>query len=175
MADAPPPLELIVDTREQDPLPFHRIDGVVEISGTLQSGDYSLAGFEEEFAVERKSLNDLVGSLTGDRDRFRRELHRLRGFAFRRLLVECSVSDILAGKAFSKANPKALVASLTSFEIEFDVPVVFIANRVDAARWLARSAWYFRRLRAKPFAKESGTCPHCAVKVENGGDLLVGV
>lgn len=166
------PFTIIVDTREQDPLPLAKLDGIATVPGALQSGDYSIPGFEESFAVERKSLNDLVGSLTQDRDRFRRELHRLRGFDVAYLLVEASASDILAGKSFSKANPKALMASLVSFELEFGVHAVFIPSRMDAARWLARLAWYYRRLKAKPFERDAGTCPHSHVKAENSADLL---
>src|SRR5260370_30850848 len=76
---------IVVDTREQEPLSFHRLKAVC---GTLISGDYSVAGLEELFAVERKTVSDLVGCCMGEnRERFERELHRLRGFRFKRLLV----------------------------------------------------------------------------------------
>jgi len=43
--------------------------------GTLQSGDYSVAGCEELFAMERKTIGDLVGCFMGEnRQRFEREL-----------------------------------------------------------------------------------------------------
>lgn len=60
---------IVIDTREQAPLPFSRL--AVE-RGTLVSGDYSFRGGEELFAVERKSIPDLVACCAGDnRDRNR--------------------------------------------------------------------------------------------------------
>jgi ERCC4-type nuclease len=74
---------IVIDTREQDPLVFSRLQSV---RGTLTTGDYSIAGLESLFAVERKSISDLVGCCMGDsRQRFERELHRLRGFRLRNL------------------------------------------------------------------------------------------
>jgi ERCC4-type nuclease len=43
---------IVIDSREQEPLSFTRLRSVV---GTLTSGDYSVAGLEELFAVERKT------------------------------------------------------------------------------------------------------------------------
>src|SRR4030081_926981 len=76
---------IVVDTREQEPLVFSRLRSV---SGTLITGDYSVKGLECLFAIERKSIGDLVACCMGEnRQRFERELHRLRGFRFARLLV----------------------------------------------------------------------------------------
>jgi DNA excision repair protein ERCC-4 len=54
---------IVVDTREQDPLSFQRLQTV---SGTLSTGDYSVAGLENLFSVERKTVLDLVGCCTGE-------------------------------------------------------------------------------------------------------------
>jgi DNA excision repair protein ERCC-4 len=79
-------------------------------SGTLVTGDYSIAGLESLFAVERKSISDLVGCCVGQgRERFERELHRLRGFRFRRLLIIGSEAQILKGEYHSNINPRAVL------------------------------------------------------------------
>jgi ERCC4-type nuclease len=71
---------ICIDSREQQPLVFTRLRSVV---GTLTSGDYSVLGLQELFAVERKTVADLVACCVGEnRQRFERELHRLRGFRF---------------------------------------------------------------------------------------------
>src|SRR5688572_14128726 len=81
LADARP--VLVIDTREQTPLPFERL---ATERGTLHTGDYSFKGGEDVFAVERKTIPDLVACCIGEnRERFCRELHRLRGFLFTRL------------------------------------------------------------------------------------------
>ncbi len=54
---------IVIDTREQMPLVFRHLSAV---RATLQTGDYSVLGLEHLFAVERKSLADLVMCCVGD-------------------------------------------------------------------------------------------------------------
>ena len=71
---------IVADSREQEPLTFTRLQSV---RGTLYSGDYSILNLETQFAVERKSIDDLANCcLSSNRDRFEHELHRLRGYQF---------------------------------------------------------------------------------------------
>lgn len=135
--------QVIIDTREQTPLVFTRLPSR---TGTLQSGDYSFAGAEELFAVERKSIADLVACCIGDnRDRFFRELHRLRGFHFKRLLVVGTVGEIERGEYRSQVKPTAVLATLAAIEARFDVPVVFAPSPEDAARKIESWAYWFAR------------------------------
>lgn len=142
---------IIVDSREQRPLEFLHLPSE---RGTLQSGDYSVAGLENEFAVERKSVPDLIGSCTRDRERFERELHRLRGFDFARLLVIGEPYEV----ARLAQNPKAIFSSLTAFECRWRIPVVWETDPATAARLVERWAWFFasQRTRAKSKAEP---CP----------------
>jgi len=73
---------IIVDSREQTPLVFAHLPFIV--SG-LPTGDYSVKGLEDDFTVERKTLSDLYGSLTSGRERFMRELQRMRAKSSLRL------------------------------------------------------------------------------------------
>lgn len=133
---------LIVDTREQSPLTFTRLPA---ITGTLTTGDYSIAGLEALFAVERKSVADLIGSVTQGRERFERELVRLRGYHFRRLLVIGSRDEVASGEYRSQANPKAILASVDAFEARYDLPVVWAADPAEGAGLIERWAYYFAR------------------------------
>jgi DNA excision repair protein ERCC-4 len=134
---------LIVDTREQTPLPFTRLES---IPGTLTSGDYSVAGLEDLFAIERKSIGDLVGCCAGsNRERFERELHRLRGFHFARLLVVGSPDDISDGAYHSRIKPQSVWATLHAFEARFDLPVVFQPSPEVAGAWVETLAYWFAR------------------------------
>lgn len=112
----------IVDSREQAPL---ILPGLATVVRGLTSGDYSLVGAEHLFAVERKSLADLVACVTTERARFERELIRLRGYRFHRLLIVCTEDDIVAGRYRSITTPNAVLSSLATWEARFDVPVVF--------------------------------------------------
>jgi DNA excision repair protein ERCC-4 len=134
---------IVVDTREQEPLSFTRLKS---IRGTLTTGDYSVAGLEDVFSIERKTVADLVACCMGDnRERFERELHRLRGYRFKRLLVVGSEGDILAGAYHSNIKPQAVMATLCAFEVRYDVPVVFVPSAENGARLIERWAFYFAR------------------------------
>src|ERR1700736_2825356 len=85
-------ITIVIDTREQAPLVFSHLQSM---RGTLTTGDYSIQGLQELFSIERKSVGDLVGCCMGEnRQRFEKELHRLRGFRFKRLLVVGSRHEI---------------------------------------------------------------------------------
>ena len=80
-------LQIIQDTREQYPFSFEGYP--VEVKpGTLPTGDYSLDGFEDRIAIERKAAGDLISCMTGGRERFRRELERLRGYEAAAVVVD---------------------------------------------------------------------------------------
>lgn len=135
---------ILIDTREQTPLLFANLPTE---RATLATGDYSVLGFERVFTVERKTIEDLVQSLTHGRDRFSRELQRMRAFDFRRLLVVGTLADLEEHRYRSLANPKAVVGSLFAFEARFDVPVCFSASPEAAAVQIERWAVYFLRER----------------------------
>jgi ERCC4-type nuclease len=127
----------------QEPLTFTRLQS---IRGTLYSADYSVQGLENSFAVERKSIDDLVSCcLSSNRDRFEHELHRLRGYRFKRLLVVGTREDIAAGLYHSRIAPKSVLATLAAFEVRYDLPVVFIETTEPAALQVERWAFYFSR------------------------------
>jgi hypothetical protein len=72
---------LVVDTREKEPYEFPGIDSVVR--KPLNVGDYTHEGYEDVYAVERKTLDDLARSLGRDRTRFKNEILRANGLAER--------------------------------------------------------------------------------------------
>jgi len=128
---------ILIDTREQEALP---ITAYPTARGTLTSGDYSFAGGEHWLAIERKTIADLVRSLTTERPRFRREMERLRGYRFARLLVIGHPGEIEQGHYRSRVTPKAILHSLWSFEARY-VPVVFAPTAADGAALVER--WCF--------------------------------
>jgi len=91
------PLHIIIDSREQAPWSWSPADATTEIRG-LTAGDYALSSDTEEvkgrgslavrFAIERKSLEDFLGTIAGGWDRFNRELIRMESFPARVVIVE---------------------------------------------------------------------------------------
>jgi DNA excision repair protein ERCC-4 len=132
---------IIQDTREQTPLRFTRYPSEV---GTLTTGDYSIRGFESDFAIERKSLEDLLSSLTRERD-------RLRGYDFCRLLIIGTEAQVMARAYRARMEPKAVLASLLGIEAR-GVPVAWARCPEVAASMVEAWAAYYVRHRAKPFA-----------------------
>ncbi len=134
---------VVIDTREQLPLPIVRLPTVRD---GLLSGDYSVRGLEGLFAVERKSIPDLVACSAGsNRERFENELHRLRGFRFKRLLVIGDRGEIEAGAYRSRIAPAAVLGTLAAFEVRYDCPVVFEPDPAAGARRVEVWAWYAAR------------------------------
>ena len=67
-------LNIIIDTREQQPWAFGPdVDCSI---GTLRTGDYAIQG-DDHFAIERKSLDDFLGTIGSGWERFKRELDRM--------------------------------------------------------------------------------------------------
>ena len=133
---------LIQDTREQTPLQFLNLPVIV---AGLTTGDYSVRGLEDDLCIERKSLPDLYGSLTSGRERFMRELHRMRSYNFARLLIIGSEQEIQQGSSRHRGiNPKAILHSLAAIEAR-GVPVCFSPSPVTAAALVEK--WAFWRAR----------------------------
>lgn len=124
-------LRVVIDTREQCPFPFEGYD-VQVVQGALQAGDYSLAGLESLVAVERKSLPDLVACLGRERDRFERELDRLRGFESAAVVVESPMETLARGEYRSALNPKAAYESVVAFMCRYRLTFYFAQDRRGA-------------------------------------------
>jgi len=98
------PLHIIIDSREQSPWSWEPSDAVTEIAG-LVAGDYALASDTEaprrkgqlrpvRFAVERKSLEDFLGTISTGWDRFQRELDKMASWPARVVIVEGDFEDV---------------------------------------------------------------------------------
>ena len=141
------PLRIIRDSREQVPFAFSGLP--VEVSvGALEAGDYSVAGFTRRIAVERKELQDLVGCLSGERDRFERELARLRGYDAAAVVVEAPALVIRSGQYLGRLDAGAAWQSVLAFSMRYRIPFIFCADRADAEavtfdllRHYARDRW----------------------------------
>ena len=149
---------IIIDTREKRPLcvstyPMERT--------TLAVGDYGLAGFSTwdrpEFIVERKALDDLVGSLTKGRARFWRELQKMRAFQFAALLIEATPDEVELHRYRSRATPQSIMASLAAVQVRLGVHIVWGGDPADCATWLEGAVRQFARGREKDFAALYGS------------------
>lgn len=85
-------LEITIDTREQTPWHFPEEFASVTV-GTLPTGDYALRG-DGGFAIERKSLDDFVGTISSGWERFQREIERMNGWPAKVIIVEADFEHV---------------------------------------------------------------------------------
>jgi DNA excision repair protein ERCC-4 len=121
------PVAVLIDTREQLPFSFDGIPadkehggGVWEVKTErrgIPSGDYSLDGYADRVAVERKSVSDLFGTVSKGRNRFVRELERLSEFTFAAVVIEGDWTEITTDPpARSKLPPRLVFRSVLAWQ-----------------------------------------------------------
>ena len=138
-------ITLICDTREQTPLQFCGFRGIESVRSGLKTGDYSIQGYEDQITFERKSVQDLVGTLCQGRDRFERELERMRPFEEKYILIEHSPS-ILFSYCMKHGWVKKfdmIIQSLHSFQHRYGVQVRFCKDREYMAEYIVKKAREF--------------------------------
>jgi len=137
---------IVIDTREQLPYQFP----CTTVRAKLDSGDYSLLGYETRVAVERKRPVELFQCFTTDRARFEREYQRLASYERAVLVVEGDIEDCATRKnRWSNVNPKVVIKSLISWYAKYGVAPIFASTREMAEAftfyvlekyWLAKRA-----------------------------------
>lgn len=127
-----------IDTREQSPFGFTGIFADAAKGGkpiivptevtTLNTGDYSTFlpdGTLAPLVIERKSIEDLFGTLGRGRERFVRELDRMQkvtdqvaGAAF--VVIEAGWNEVLfSPPIYSGLDPKTVFRSVIAWQFEF--------------------------------------------------------
>lgn len=164
---------IITDTREQ--VPFRFSDAVQTRRAALAVRDYSLAGFEQDVVVERKSLADFLSSITHGRERFERELRQLRGFRLAVLMIETTWPDLLIGMyGTSRVTPAAAVGSLMAFVMRYRVMPILCQDHATGAELTERILTLFARTIERDFKRlPSEACADAAqgeIEAPQGGN-----
>ena len=126
---------IVVDSREQNPWKFANLPSA---PGSLSTADYSVKGLEHLIAVERKSLDDLLACIGIHRDRFKRELQRLRAYRFRALIIEANYNDLERGGWRSKIQPSAVLGSLAAWQCQYSLPIMLAGTHEAGAEFCER-------------------------------------
>ena len=146
-----PPLPIIIDTREQAPWSFP-IGLVTTTRAGLMAGDYALAG-DPAFAIERKSLDDYVQTITRSAswDRFRRELDRMRraGYPALVVVVEGTVDDLSQHRYASPMVKPKFVLKRTA-ELTMGGVSVLFAGGPEAAAYMGYAVLRERSIQMGP-------------------------
>lgn len=126
---------VVIDTREQRPFTLTLPEDGETTRQKLDSGDYSLEGLESIFSIERKSLDDWIGTILNSKGRFRRELQKLQTMCFAAVVIEGNVSDVLSGNYTSKVKPEALLGMGCQLMLQYSpIHFIFASDRPHAAR-----------------------------------------
>lgn len=128
-------MEIIVDTREQLPL----FTGIKYTRYGLIVGDYTTRELFHLYAIERKSLQDLCGTLCKGNARFHRELIRARANGITLVMVIEGTRKQLIEKDFPrgderKVSGETLNKIITTFERKHGLEVHWCASRLGARR-----------------------------------------
>ena len=127
-------LEIVVDAHERYPYRF-AAQQVRTTRRTLACGDYGIVlGGELGAAVERKSMSDLVSSLTSGRFRF--ALGELAALPRAAVVVEDRYSEIFKNQW---VRPALVADGLAECQVRWpNVPIVFCETRGLAEEWTYR-------------------------------------
>jgi DNA excision repair protein ERCC-4 len=147
----------IIDSREQTPLD---LSPLTTITATLPTGDYSIRGLEHVVSIERKSLDDLVGCVGRDRERFDREVQRLLAYPVRILVVESSWDAIESHEpAFpqwrGKVTREAVLGSLMGWQAA-GLSVHMAGDHQRAGKHVARMLFTVARRRYRELRALTG-------------------
>jgi ERCC4-type nuclease len=130
--------DVIVDTREQTPWTFASstvIDNIVHRK--LDTGDYSVVGFEDVLCIERKkSVAEIATNIT--EDRFKRAMERMAQFKYKFLLLEFSyyqIDQYPEGSNIPKWKQSKTVVTgafimrrLVEIQVQHDIHVIACGN-----------------------------------------------
>ncbi len=122
---------IVVDTREKEEYSFP----CPVIHRKLEAGDYSVQGYEDRVAIERKSLADFAQTVIHDFDRFAAELDKLAGMEAAGIVVEADLDAVLRGhhpESLRAVSPTALLGFAVHIGQRWDVPVYWCGSRQAA-------------------------------------------
>lgn len=125
---------IIVDTREQ--LPLWDVEHKEARLQKLDEGDYTTDELLNVAHIERKSGNDLYGSLIQGHERFRAEILRAKEKnIILAVFVECPKADFVGKKfkgGFRLKTPSATLGKiLKTFQEKYEIEFVWCENRDD--------------------------------------------
>jgi ERCC4-type nuclease len=127
--------QVIIDNKEQKPLEFKN-----SVSKHMKTGDYSILyrgiDYSNKIALERKSIADLISTLSSGHKRFKKELERALNLEYFAIIIEGPYFDVLhknySGARFSKMPGYTITSILFTLHVKYDINVFFAQNRNES-------------------------------------------
>jgi hypothetical protein len=135
---------VIRDTREKIGWwDFKFIADCDQISKAVKTGDYTLVGYEDQLAVERKrTVLEIARNLGHKYQQFKAELIRMQDFKYRYIICEFSLIHLLdypancglkqSARAQIKKDGRALLKQIQTIETKYNVPFIFCNDKTHA-------------------------------------------
>ena len=127
--------KIVTDTREQKAL---WKEGKNVIRKKLDTGDYSIEGYEDKISCERKNLMDLYSTLGKGHKRFKKELERALELEYFAIVIEGSYSSCynkdFDGSYHSKMKGFVITSILFTIHLKYGVPIFFCSGRTESKR-----------------------------------------
>lgn len=132
---------VIVDTREKKPWDLTN-PSILELEyRKLDTGDYSIPGYEDQFCIDRKmSVAEIAGNI--NQKRFHKELGRMKSMSHAYILLEASCTEVLTFPASAdlpqrirdkiKVSGAYILKCIARMEVKYGVHFVFCGNRANA-------------------------------------------
>lgn len=124
------PVQILIDTREQKPL-WLLSDAIQK----LHVGDYTTKKLLGKFHIERKSLEDLYGTMTNGHSRFKRELKRAKDTKCKLVIFVEGTYEDFCNKNFKRGDERkikgeTLCRIIRTFQKNHKIEVVWHPNRI---------------------------------------------
>lgn len=131
-------LTVLVDSREKNKWNFSCGKYVIDIIDTkLDTGDYSLQGYEDLIRIERKaSTSEIATNIT--EKRFKDWLERLSTYKYKFIICEFSYEDIVIFPHNSgiprnlmskiKISPAFIMAAMSKIQIKYGIQIIYAGN-----------------------------------------------
>lgn len=152
-----PSITILRDNREQLPYEFEHFNVQTE-DVTLKTGDYTLAEFCDRdevndtylprFAVERKTGEDFLGSITQSRKRFRKEIERCELWSMPlEVVVEEPWTTFTHNINFMKrreVSPNQVTGTVSRWTDRYNVNFFFAGDRLNGEQhtYDLLTSWY---------------------------------
>jgi len=148
-APFPSDFRVLVDIQEKNPFTFATVRHDADrdyrqmlvqtrtVSLGASHADYSIDGYQGRVAIERKSLEDAIGTFSAygeRRDRFERELEYLAAIECAAIVIEATRGELYGsvvsrGKRTEQQLARNLQRSIAAWEQDYRVPFVFCDTR----------------------------------------------
>lgn len=138
-------ITIIEDTRESLPLDFTGFRGVVSVRQGLKTGDYSVSGYEDKICFERKSVPDLISTLSAGHERFLREVERMKSYEESYILIEhtASIACHYCDRHGWTEKYNNAIQSLFAYAFHCPLRVVWCKNREYMAKYIVKKSREF--------------------------------